>query len=101
MVLTGYPVDGSEWSEDPDGSDGGQVHILQVEAVLKGTSHNYEQVQSVPRVRQVRPRPVDTHGHHLDHHLQREEGEYEVVEELEGDSIRVFCENCFIKYSVS
>lgn len=46
-------------------------------------SQHDEKVQPVPRVGQVRALAVGAHGHDLDGHLDGEEGEDEVVEELQ------------------
>ena len=45
-------------------------------------SRNYKEVQSIPGVGEVRPFAINAHRDHFDCHLQREEGENDVVEHL-------------------
>merc|ERR1719264_2014826 len=70
------PVDGPERPEHSDRSDGGEVELLHVEAVLEGafdqTRYNDEAVQLVPGLLKVAASAHHTHGNHLDDHLAEE-----------------------------
>lgn len=54
-----------------------------MQTVLEGAGDDDEEVQSIPRVGQIGVLAPHAHRHHFDGHLQREEGEDDVVEELE------------------
>lgn len=54
-------------------------------------SYNNEKVQSIPRISQVRPFSIDTHGQHLYGHFDGEKGKYEIIKYLkqtkQGDEV--------------
>lgn len=83
-TLTGYAIDGSQWSQHSNGSYRCQIQILHMHHILQQSGEHNEEVQTIPRVSQVRVLAAHAHCHHFDGHLQCEEGEDNVVEDLCG-----------------
>lgn len=82
VSLTRYAIDGPQWSQDTNRPDGGQVEVLHVHHVLQQAGQDDEEIETVPRVGQIRVLPPHAHGHHFDGHFKGEKCKDYVVEDL-------------------
>lgn len=89
LKLTRYPVDCPQRSKHTDGSDCGKVQVFHLKAVLQSSGQHDEEIEPVPRIRQIGSLPPGAHRHDFDCHFEREEREYDVVEYLEGEEVLV------------